>query len=302
MRFLPLFFILLFTTPPTFALEIQPVTDGIYALVGETEQRSETNLANNATFGVVVTDDGLILIDAGGSREGAKKIHDTIRTFSQKPVKYVINTGGQDHRWLGNGYWQDLGAQVIASRAAVEDQKERSDLQLSALKQFLGAKLEGTVPSFANITFDESHSLAFGGLEIVIEHPAAAHTPGDSIVWVKSKGTLFSGDIIYVERILGVGEQSNSKDWIAAFERIKTLAPKHIIPGHGPATDLKTATKQTYDYLVNLRQKIREHLEAGGDMITAPKVDQSDFKYLKQFSSLAGRNAQQVFSEMEWEE
>ena len=37
-------------------LEIQPVTDGVYALVGEKQQRNPENLANNATFGAVVTD------------------------------------------------------------------------------------------------------------------------------------------------------------------------------------------------------------------------------------------------------
>ena len=59
---------------------------------------------------------------------------------------------------------------------------------------------------------------------------------------------------------------------------------------------------QTYDYLLNLRNKMRAHLDAGGDMIDAPKIDQSAFADLAQFDVLAGRNAQQAFSEMEWEE
>lgn len=37
--------------------EVQPVTGGVYVLVGHKEQRSAENLADNATFGVVVTAD-----------------------------------------------------------------------------------------------------------------------------------------------------------------------------------------------------------------------------------------------------
>ena len=55
-------------------LEIRPVADNVYALVGGKEQRSPDNLANNATFGVVVTDEGVVLIDPGGSRKGAEAI------------------------------------------------------------------------------------------------------------------------------------------------------------------------------------------------------------------------------------
>ena len=54
------------------SVEIQPVTEGVWALVGEMEQRSPENLANNATFGLVLTDAGAVLIDPGGSWQGAK--------------------------------------------------------------------------------------------------------------------------------------------------------------------------------------------------------------------------------------
>ncbi len=302
MRILSICLVFLLSYTPAFALDIQPVTQDVYALVGETEQRSKTNFANNATFGVIVTTDGIVLIDPGGSWKGAKQIHDTIKTISNQPIKFVINTGGQDHRWLGNDYWHKQGAKIIASEAAIEDQKERTSQQLSALQNFLGSMLDGTEPRYGDIRFEDRYSFTFGGLDIVIEHPAHAHTPGDSFVWVKQKNSLFSGDIIYIDRILGVGSQSNSKEWLSAFERIEAINPEYIIPGHGPVTDLATAKKQTYDYLVNIRQKIRAHLDEGGDMINAPKVDQSSFATLKQFMSLAGRNAQQVFSEMEWED
>ncbi|NVK18656.1 MAG: MBL fold metallo-hydrolase [Methylocystaceae bacterium] len=302
MRLLLLTALIFFSSPTAFALDIHKVSDDIFALVGEKKQRSPSNLGNNATFGLIKTQDGLVLVDPGGSWKGAQMIHETIKTVSDQPVKYVINSGGQDHRWLGNGYWKAQGAKIIASIAAVEDQKERSSQQLSMLKHLLGPGLDKTEPDYADITFESVYSLNLGGLFIEIHHVGPAHTPGDSFIWIKDNQTLFSGDIIYVERLLGIGTQSNSKSWLQVFEEIAKLQPKHIIPGHGSPTTLKVAKKQTYDYLLNIRNKIREHLDQGGDMITAPKIDQSAFADLEQFDALAGRNAQQVFSEMEWED
>ncbi|MGJ8587385.1 MAG: MBL fold metallo-hydrolase [Yoonia sp.] len=283
------------------ALEVQPVTDNVWALVGEKEQRSPENLANNATFGLIVTTQGAVLVDPGGSWKGAEALQTAIRTLTDQPVVYVINTGGQDHRWIGNSYWQAQGATVIASEAAVEDQRSRASLQLTALRTLLGDALEGTEPSYADVTFAEEYVLELGDLSIEIRHSGPAHTPGDSFVWVPSRTTVFTGDIVYVERILGVGDQSSITHWPAAFEAVEATAAAHVVPGHGRATTMERARTDTYDYLMNLREKIGSLIDAGGDIIDAPKVDQSAFAYLEQFEALAGRNAQTAYQQMEWE-
>lgn len=46
---------------------------------------------------------------------------------------------------------------------------------------------------------------------------------------------------------------------------------------------------------------MRAYIDEGGDIIGSVKVDQSAFAYLDQFDALAGRNAQAVFEQMEWE-
>ncbi len=230
------------------ALEIQPVTDGVWALVGENQQRSRENLANNSTFGVVVTSEGVVLVDPGGSRKGAEAIHAAIRTITDKPVKYVINTGGQDHRWLGNGYWQERGATVIAARKAVADQHARVDLQLTMLRNFLGDALDGTEPRYADVVFDETFDFDFGGEHFRIIHAGPAHTPGDSFVWLAGKKTVFAGDIVFTERLLGILDASSVAGWPKSFEAIAALAPDHVVPGHGHATTLSKARADTYDY------------------------------------------------------
>lgn len=283
-------------------LDPQQVVPGIWAIEGPAAQRDPQNLGNNATFGLIETSEGAVLVDPGGSWKGAEALHDVVRGLTDHPVTHVINTGGQDHRWLGNGYWQSQGAQVITSAAAFADQKDRASLQMTMLDALIGSDgLEGTEPAQPDVIFAASHELTLGGTRIEIHHVGPAHTPGDSLVWLPEARTVFTGDVVYVGRVLGVMEFSDSAHWLEAFAAIEALEPLHLVPGHGPATDLATAQHDTRDYLASLRARIRDHIDSGGDILGAVDVDQSDFAYLDQFDALARRNAQTVFEQMEWE-
>lgn len=280
----------------------QQVAPGIWAIEGPAEQRDPENLANNATFGLIDTPEGAVLVDPGGSWKGAQALHAVVRTLTDTPVTHVINTGGQDHRWLGNGYWQAQGAQVIASAAAHADQTDRGSLQMTMLTALIGPEgLAGTAPAQADVIFASTHELTLGGTRIEIQHVGPAHTPGDSLVWLPDSRIVFTGDVVYLGRVPGVMEFSDSAHWLEAFAQIEALDPAHLIPGHGPAADLATAQRDTRDYLANLRDRMRAHIDAGGDIIGAVDVDQSAFAYLDQFDALARRNAQTVFEQMEWE-
>lgn len=293
----------LFGTPALAApLQVQKVTEDVYALVGDIGQRSPENFGNNATFGVIITGDGVVLVDPGGSHNGARQIHEAIRSITDKPIRLVINTGGQDHRWLGNGYFKAQGARIVASKAAVADQRARTTDQLIGLDRLVGEKLmAGTEPVYAEETFQDRRELEVGGVRLVLRHTGTAHTPGDSFVWLPQKQVVFTGDIVYVERLLAVTAESRSQSWIKAFEEMAALKPEHVVPGHGPATTLARARADTYDYLVALRKAVKAYLDGGGEIYDVGKIDQSRFKHIKLFEELKGRNAQQVFQEMEWE-
>ena len=101
--------------------------------------------------------------------------------------------------------------------------------------------------------------------------------------------------------MLGVSEHSNSKSWMKVFETMAALKPEHVIPGHGKPTILSVAKKDTYDYLVFLRKMLTEYIDVGGGIENVGKLDQQPFSYLKNYKSLKGRNAQQVFQELEFE-
>ncbi len=283
-------------------LEVQKVDEGIYALVGDLGQRSPQNLGNNATFGVIVTSDGVVLVDPGGTRKGAAQIDAAIQSITDKSVVMVINSGGQDQRWLGNSYFKVKGARIIASSAALEDQKERTNAQLTTAEALVGKDgFTGTEPVFADETFDEKLKLTIGGVKLQLIHPGPAHTPGDSIVWLPEKRIAFSGDIVYVDRLLSMSAVSRLGEWIASFESLATLNPIRVIPGHGRAVTLAKARADTYDYLVNLRDRVKDILARGGPIAEGIAVDQSAFSHLSNFDQLARRNAQQAFMELEFE-
>lgn len=283
-------------------LEVQRVTDNVYAIVGPHEQRNAMNLANNATFGVVVTDEGVLLIDPGGSYKGAAEIEDTIRTITDKPVKIVFNTGGQDHRWLGNGYFKERGARIISSAAAMADQKARTDDHFFRLRGLMGEDaLAGTAPVYADQTFEADLDLQFGGHTFQFRHVGPAHTLGDAFLWMPDTGVMLTGDIVFVGRMLGTGPAQNTKSWIEVFDAMAAYNPRHVVPGHGHATDLAQAKAETRDYLAHLRSEIGKILEDGRPIEDGIDIDQSSFRHLAVFDEIAKRNAQNVYMQMEFE-
>lgn len=284
------------------ALELTPVADKVWAIIGPLTNRSAENLGNNATFGFVITEQGVVLIDSGGSYLGAQKIHQKIQSVTDKPVKFVINTGGQDHRWFGNEYFNSLGAVIISSRKAREDQEKRVGNQISGMMTLIGDdNFSGTKEKYADRLFDETMKLTLGGVNFEIVHAGQAHTPGDAFVWLADRSVMFSGDIVYVERILGVGEQSSSKSWVQAFEAMAAYKPRHVVPGHGRPVSLDRAQQDTYQYLTQLRQKVARFIDKDGDASDISQVDMSAFSYLINYDTLSGRNALKVYTELEWE-
>ena len=283
-------------------LALQQVTENVYGIVGPLHDRTSSNLGNNATFGFVVTYHGVVLIDPGGSYKGAKRIQAIIHSVTEQPVRVVINTGGEDHRWLGNDYFKSQGATVIASTETVEDQKARLNEILLRLGNTAGdGVLQGTHDSYADITFDKEYRFSLGGDDFEIYHPGNAHSPGDSFVWLPQQKVMFAGDIACTDRMLSLMWYSQSKSWIEAYEAMASFNPVYVIPGHGKPTTLGVTNRDTYDYLKTLRNAVAYFMVTGGEIEEVNKIDQLKFRYLENYEALKDRNAQKVYEEIEFE-
>ena len=284
-------------------VKFQPVAEAVYAYIGDTGPRSVENEGLNANIGLVVTPAGAVLIDSGATYRSARQIHEAVKRVTPQPVKWVLNTGGQDHRWLGNGYFKEQGAEIIAHADARADMQARGGDHLAGLKATLQDRADGTVPSLPTRFISERNSrLELGGVVFQLEHRNGAHTPGDMMVWLPQKNVLFTGDVVYVNRLLGVIPVSNTRNWLATFAVIEELNPKVIVPGHGDVTDLATARADTQEYLVALRAHMKKAVDDGVDMSAAVKsFDARPYMRLQNAAELMPGNASRTYLELERE-
>ena len=287
------------------AVEIvfKPVAPNVYAYVGDTEGRTFENEAINANLGLVVTPAGALLIDSGASFQGAKQIAEAVKKVTPQPIQWVINTGGQDHRWLGNGYFKAQGAEIMAHADAEADMKARGPAHLKANAPVLKEKMDGTeIVLPMRWLKDADTTLELGGVAVQVVHRQGGHTPGDSMVWLPQSGVVFTGDVVYVDRILGLHPVSKTKTWVASFEALEALKPKVVVPGHGSVTTLAKAQTDTGNLLKALRTHMGQAVEAGTDMSTAIKsFDAVPYKHLKHVEVWLPQIANLTYLEMEQE-
>ena len=292
------------TALPAAAVEVvfKPVADGVYAYVGDIEGRTYENEGLNANIGLVVTPAGAVLIDSGATFQSARKIHEAAKKVTTQPIRWVINTGDQDHRWLGNGYFKSLGIETIAHADGEDDMKARSGEQMEGLK-VLKERLDGTVPTLpTRFVKDKDTRLELGGVAIELKHRSGGHTPGDTLVWLPQKNVLFAGDVVYVDRVLGLHPVSCTKTWLESFAVIDSLQPQIIVPGHGKVTDLATAQAQTRDLLRALRAHMKKAVDDGTDISTAVKsFNGKPFAHLKHADVWIPQLANMTYLEMERE-
>jgi len=290
---------------PSLAVEVrfQPVANGVYAFVGDKGARTIDNEGLNANIGLVVTAAGAVLIDSGATFQSARQIHDAVKAVTPQPVKWVFNTGGQDHRWLGNGHFAAQGAEIIAHADARADMVNRGNDHLVGLKATLGAKADGTVPTLPTRWLaGNDERLELGGVVFEFKHRGGAHTPGDTMVWLPQMSVLFTGDVVYVNRMLGVLPVSRTKQWLETFAVIEQLNPKVLVPGHGDVTDVATARADTQAYLLALRAHMKKAVDDGVDVSAAVKsFDAAPFMRLLNAAELMPGNASRTYLEIERE-
>ncbi|VAW93043.1 hypothetical protein MNBD_GAMMA23-840 [hydrothermal vent metagenome] len=290
---------------PSERIEIQKVVNNIYALVGQRGPMSKWNYGTNATFGVVITDAGVVLIDSGASYLAAKEIHRKIKQITDKPVVMVINTGSEDLRWLGNSYFKSLGVKIITGKVALKDQRERAGSLINRLDEYIFPKFSvGTEDVYADEIFEKEKMFIVGNTEFVLHYTGPAYLPGDFTVWMPKQKVVFSGDIISTERMLAVSRDSNTASWLKSFEYINSLKPEYVVPGHGHATNMEKARADTYEFLSLLRSSVKAFINKGGqieDVSSLKEYPLSPYERLIGYEMLLGRNALHVYMELEWD-
>lgn len=274
----------------------------IFSAIGATAPPTYENSGHNNNLSFVVTGDGVVVVNGGASARLAKALHDEIKTVTDQPVKLVINENGQGHAILGNSYWADQGVDILMHVDAAHEVAENGDFILRGMQGYNKDKAEGTRIVTPTMTFEDEYDFTMGDVEFKVLHLGPAHGPGDTQVWIPQWNFMIAGDIAFHERMPPIFGDTCTNCWIETWEQgLEPLNPTYLIPGHGHPTNLAQVRRYTRDYLVDLREKIRAHIDDGGDLAGAYYVDQSRWAHLDTFEELATKNAGRVYEEMEWE-
>jgi glyoxylase-like metal-dependent hydrolase (beta-lactamase superfamily II) len=274
----------------------------VFSAIGATAPPTYENAGHNNNLSFIVTGDGVVVVNAGASYGLAKALHDEIRAVTDQEVKLVLLENGQGHAMLGSNYWAEQGVKVVAHEEAAAEIKEYGAQVLRGMRAYAGEQGEGTEIHLPDESFGDEYIVEMGEMRIEARYLGPAHSPGDIVVWLPEQSLVISGDMAFHERMLPIFEHTYTADWIETWETaFEPLGATYVIPGHGHPTNMAQVRRYTRDYLVYLREKIGEHLEAGGDLSEAYYVDQSPYAHLDTFEELATKNAGRVFEQMEFE-
>jgi glyoxylase-like metal-dependent hydrolase (beta-lactamase superfamily II) len=285
-----------------FALQTVQVNERVWALVGPIGPRSYDNYGLNNNVGFVVTDAGVVLIDSGSSRSGAQLIEQAIARVTPQPVRWVINVGIQDHRWLGNDWFARRGAEVIALQRTVQGQRTFAAQQMAALQETLKERFAGTAPYHAPAPLAGDHELfTLGGVNFELHWLGDGHFAGDAALWLPQDRIVFTGDLVYVDRMLGVLPGTRTASWRDAFRALEKLGAEKVVPGHGSVCDMAKARRDTGDYLDFLTDEIGAAVAAWEplDEVVQRLGDAPQFQHLEHYDGWHRTNISRTYVEFE---
>ncbi len=291
---------------PAASLDITPVkvTPRVYYVQGKPGIASAENQGFNSNAGFVITDAGVVVIDALGTVPLGDALLKAIRQVTDKPLRRVIVTHYHADHFYGLKPLKDAGADIWAHRLGREylDSGEGARRLEQRARDLFPWVEPGMTLVRANRWLDRDESFMLGGVAFDVHHLGPAHSPEDLIVVVPSEGVIFSGDILFAGRIPFVGE-ADSKQWLERIERLLALKPTLMVTGHGPVSrdpvkDL-SLTREYLTYLRSVMGKAVEELTPFEEVYA--KTDWSRFAKVPAFDAANRINAYGTYLLMEKE-
>jgi len=289
--------------PSDVKMDVKKVSEHVYYVEGIPGIATDNEgFISNAGF--VVTNDGVVVFDSLGTPSLAYKLVQKIKTITDQPIKKVVVSHYHADHIYGLQVFEELGAEIIAPYGAQkyirsDAAKSRLEERQFSLDPWVNENTHLVLP---DITVEKSTHFTMGGLTFTLNFMGKAHSDGDLTMLVEPDKVLFSGDIIFQERIPFVGS-ADSKKWLDTLTRLETDGLTALVPGHGPASkDPKNTISLTRRYLAYLRKVMGtgiEDLEPFDEVYAA--ADWSEFKDLPAFAEGNRINAYQVYLSMEAE-
>jgi quinoprotein relay system zinc metallohydrolase 2 len=256
-----------------------------------------------ANIGFIIGTRCVAVIDSGGSVRIGQALRESVRRHTHLPVCYVINTHVHVDHLLGNyafaperpqftGHTQ-LPAALVRSREFFLANYAADLAPPASASQLIGPTR--TVEIGSDVEVD------LGGRHLTLRAWPVAHTDCDLSVYDSRSGTLWTGDLLFVERTPVL--DGSLKGWLVALEGLASLSARHVVPGHGPAgNDLQRALEPQRRYLQALLDTVRGEISRG---VTLPQaLRAADFPERGGWllwDETHPRNVARAYQELEWE-
>lgn len=199
---------------------------------------------------VRVTPEGVIVVDTKNpSDENYTRLMEEIRSVSDRPVRYVINTQHHPDHVGNNQKFIDAGARVLASDALKTHMA--SDPRTKA------------IPGLPTETFAKDRVLTFGGAEVRMYSFGRGHSGGDTMVYFPdARVVMVSDQITDNAPIVDFANGGSAVGWTQILDGVLKLDFEMAIPGRGePKT---RAEVQAYrDRFATLVTRAREAVKGG---------------------------------------
>lgn len=291
---------------PTAAFTLENVGDGVYVHHGlhlDIDTGYQGDICN-ASF--VVGSRGVAVIDTGGSLKVGKQLLAAIRSVTPLPVLYVINTHVHPDHIYGNAAFlpsspSEPKPEFVGHEKLAHMMDLRSEQYAKLNARFLHDDAIGSELVRPTLSVKTTLNLDLGDRQLQLTAHPVAHTNTDVSVIDTKTATLFTGDLLFIERTPVV--EGDIKGLIAEVAALKNSQAKLVVPGHGPVTkDWQAALDKSQHYLTVLLADIRSGIKNNDGMEkTMDKAAASEKDKWLLFEIANRRNVNTLYPALEWE-
>ena len=282
------------------AHDMQEVAPGIWVRRGVHEEATAANQDGIANIGFIIGRDAAAVLDPGGSLADGQGLRAALRARTDLPVRYVVMTHLHPDHVFGAAAFVDDSPVFVGHARMAGMLVQRGEFYRNALADVLGIEAAGDYAK-PGLLVQDTATLDLGGRVLQVRAHPTAHTDNDLSILDAQTGTLWLGDLLFVDRVPAL--DGSILGWLAATGALRAAPARLAVPGHGPASvpwpDAAAAQER---YLGGLVRDIRAMIRRGGDIETAvAEAGQAERGNWLLFDDYNGRNVTMAFKELEWE-